>query len=307
MNSVHTVLVVGGTGLLGAPVVRRLREAGHRVRLLVRDPARARARLGASIEYAPGDVEDAGAVERALAGCDAVHVSLRAGHAPGEPERVEHQGTARIAAAARRLGLARLTYVSGSFVDEVLVRDSPGDRAKLQAEEAIRRSGVPFTIFRPTYFMDTLPRHVQGRFAVVIGRQPHPLHMVAADDFAGMVVRALRTPEATNRAFFVQGPEAITLAGALRLYCRVVEPGKLVVTVPLSLMALVDTWFAGGKLGHTLAVMRLLQRVGERGDASETHRVLGPPATTLRTWCEQQRARRVGEAADSGRRERVSA
>jgi hypothetical protein len=38
-------------------------------------------------------------------------------------------------------------------------------RAKWSAEHAIAASGVPYTIFRPTYFMETLPRHIRGRTA----------------------------------------------------------------------------------------------------------------------------------------------
>jgi nucleoside-diphosphate-sugar epimerase len=52
------LLVVGATGMLGRPVVFRLREDGHIVRLLARDVRRARASLGAGFEYVDGDVGD---------------------------------------------------------------------------------------------------------------------------------------------------------------------------------------------------------------------------------------------------------
>lgn len=114
------------------------------------------------------------------------------------------------------------TGMLGGRVARRLLRDG---FAVVRAEEAIRRSGVPHTIFRPTYFMETLPRHVRGRLAVIMGRQPHRLHMVAADDFARMVSRSFDTPEAVNRTFYVHGPEAISIPDALRLYCSLVEPG----------------------------------------------------------------------------------
>jgi hypothetical protein len=95
--------------------------------------------------------------------------------------------------------------------------DPRGHRAKYRAEQAIRQSGVPYTIFKPTYFMETLPRHIQSRLAIVLGRQPHPLHMVAAADFARMVSRSFQMPKAANRIFFVHGPEAITIPYALHL------------------------------------------------------------------------------------------
>jgi uncharacterized protein YbjT (DUF2867 family) len=140
--------------------------------------------------------------------------------------------------------------------------------------------------------METLPRHVQGRLAIVLGKQPYPLHMVAAGDFARMVSRSFRTPEAANRTFFVHGPEAITIADALRLYCSLVEPGKRVVSMPLGFISVVDALFMRGQLRSTIQLMRVMQRVGERGDPSGANEVLGARTTTLRQWCEKLRAPR---------------
>jgi uncharacterized protein YbjT (DUF2867 family) len=71
-----TVLVIGGSGQLGAPVVRRLLEDGFRVRLLVRASSPAPAE---GPEKVLGDVDDIDSLRRAITGCDAVHISLRGG------------------------------------------------------------------------------------------------------------------------------------------------------------------------------------------------------------------------------------
>jgi uncharacterized protein YbjT (DUF2867 family) len=289
----QTILVVGGTGRLGEQVARQLLRDGFEVRLLARDVERARTLLGRDFDYFAGDVEDRDAIGRALEGCAGVHISLRGASDPDELDRVEHRGTARIAELAARQGVSRLTYLSGMLVAEAA--EIPADRAKFRAELAIHQSGVPYTIFKPTYFMETLPRHVQGRLAIVLGRQPHPLHMIAASDFARMVSRSFRTPEAANRHFFVQGPEAITIPDALRLYCWLVEPGKRVVSMPLRFMSVVDGLFMRRQLRSAIQLMRVMQRIGERGDSSEANEVLGAPATTLRQWCERQRTRDPAE------------
>src|SRR4051812_21071343 len=138
-EAVH-VLVVGATGMLGEPVARRLLAEGHRVRLLVRDEGGARTRFGTEFEYVQGSVIEDEAVDRAVAGTDAVHISLGA-HSLGDMDAVEHRGTARLAKAAAKHGLQRISYISGALVRE----DYPGEKipehkAKLAAEQAIEAS-----------------------------------------------------------------------------------------------------------------------------------------------------------------------
>jgi uncharacterized protein YbjT (DUF2867 family) len=142
----ETVLVIGGTGELGAPVARQLRSDGYRVRLLARTLPAARDR-DADLEYVQGDLDDTQSLSSALA------------------------------------GVGRLTYLSHMLAAPDA--GAPALRAKFHAEQAIAASAVPSTIFRPTYFMDTLPRQVRGTRAVVLGRQPHPFHLMRVLQHAG--------------------------------------------------------------------------------------------------------------------------
>src|SRR5258708_19759573 len=89
----QTILVIGATGIVGAPVAQQLREDGYHVRLLVRDSKRAAAQLGSSFEYIQGSVEDRETVKQTMSGCTGVHISLQAGPNPADIERVEPLGT----------------------------------------------------------------------------------------------------------------------------------------------------------------------------------------------------------------------
>ena len=62
----QSILVVGGTGMLGEPVARQLCAAGHHVRIFTRSAEKAAARFGADYEIVAGDVEDRAALASAL-------------------------------------------------------------------------------------------------------------------------------------------------------------------------------------------------------------------------------------------------
>ncbi len=291
-----TIAVAGGTGALGQPVVRKLLEEGYQVQLLVRNEETARRIWGSQVSYVVGDVESDDAVRRAVAGASSVHVSLSGGADPASLERIEYGGTARIARLAREEGVRRITYLSGMYVDHPAAA-SWADKGKEGAEEAIRASGVSYTIFKPTYFMDTLPRQLRGNRAVVLGSQPHALHMVAATDFAAMVARAFAGGPEVDGSFHVQGPEALTMCEALGIYCELLAPGTRVTTMPLFVMRAINRVFMGGRLRRELEIVRLLNGIGEVGDPGPAHLVFGKPRVTLRAWCLARRdeQRRIAE------------
>ena len=284
---IERILVLGATGLIGEPVAQKLLAEGHHVRLLVRDTERARRKLGDGFEYLEGSVTDSAAVDRAIAGIEGVHLSLGV-EDPAQLEVVEHQGSATVAEAAARQDVERIAYLTGSLVREEYGPKIPEHRAKLAAEQAIVDSGVPYTFFRPTYFTNTLPRHVRGPMILALGRQRRTLHPVCAEDFAGQVARAFATPAAAGRDFYIHGPEELTLHQALGIYRRIVVPEKRLVTIPLPVMAAIDRVFMGGKLAPNLQIMRLLARLGERGDPVAANELLGAPTTTIEQWCRAQ-------------------
>ena len=118
------VLVTGGTGFTGSHTVRALAAAGHEVRLLVRDAAKV-ARVfephGLALgDVVVGDMTDAGAVEKALVGCDGVvHsaalVDLRRASAR-RVEDINARGVELVVGGAARRGLPSIVYVSSLSV-----------------------------------------------------------------------------------------------------------------------------------------------------------------------------------------------
>lgn len=216
-------------------------------------------------------------------GCYGVHISL--------PSEVEQQVAETVAKLAARHGVERISYISGATVAEEH-RWFPMANRKFLAEQAIREAGVPYTIFCPTWFMESLPLFVvQGR-ASILGKQPYPYHWVAAEDYARMVSTAYGLAEAANQRFIVHGPEAIGMHEALRRYCAVFHPEiKQVSTLPFWLVKLLATITRNQELKSAGELMAYFDKVGEGNKAASIDSILGAPTTTLDSWLERRKAR----------------
>jgi len=272
----QTILVLGGTGMLGAPVARRLQADGFTVRLLVRNEERARALFGDSFMLVEGDVADCADLQRALAGCDGVHVSV------GGP--VDYVSAENVTTLAPLLGVKRVTYVSGSTVSQQN-GGFPMVQQKLMAEQVIRNCGVPYTIFCPTWPMEQLPRSVRDGRATLIGELPARYHWFAADDFAAMVSAAYQREDAANKRLYVHGPQALTMREALERFCATLHPEiKGVSVLPLLIARTMAVVTGNDMLKFATDLMAYFKTAGELGDPAEANYLLGAPTTTLDAW-----------------------
>ncbi|HSN23904.1 MAG TPA: NmrA family NAD(P)-binding protein [Methylomicrobium sp.] len=278
-----TILVIGGTGMLGGPVSYALKEAGFQVRVMTRDLQKARKAFENSFELFTGDPLDINCLEEALNGSYGVHISL-----PGEAEQ---RVAEMVAVVASKHGVERVSYISGATVAEE-TRWFPMVNGKFLAEKAIRESGIPYTIFCPTWVMDILPMFVNQGRAAVFGKQPYPYHWVAAEDIARMVSTAYGLKETANKRFIVHGPEAIRMQEALRRYCAVFHPEiKDVSSMPFWLVKLLATVTGNQGLKSAGEMMAYFEKIGEGHNLPEVDGGLGIPTMTLDTWLQKRKVK----------------
>src|SRR5258708_6434911 len=157
------VLVTGASGFIGSAVVAALARDGHTVRAAVRRPHLSFPD-GVDVVQHP-DLAEAFDWQPLLDGIDQVVHLAGIAHTSGADaatyDRVKRRATARLAAAAVQARVEHFVFISstrakgGPAADHALTeRDPPAPteiygRSKLAAEEAVRGSGVPFTILRP--------------------------------------------------------------------------------------------------------------------------------------------------------------
>ena len=167
--------VIGGTGNTGRAVVAALQKKGADFRCLVRDPAAAAETLGSDVELVQADTADADSIEAGLAGCDKLF--LLTGHSPAMQEQ-----QINTIEAAKRAGVSHVVKLSGG--DAVATPDCPSKigQAHYHIEEALKASGLEWTILRPGLFMQNFLN-----MAGMVKGQGKIMMPVPADVEAGMI------------------------------------------------------------------------------------------------------------------------
>jgi uncharacterized protein YbjT (DUF2867 family) len=151
MSGKLNVLVTGATGKQGGHLVRELLARGHSVRALTRNPgspaAAALAERGVTI--VKGDFDDEEGLERGARGVDTVF-AMSTPYESGV--KAETREGINILRAASAVGVTHFVYSSVAGADRA--SGVPHFDSKFEVEKEIRRSGIPFTIVAPVFFME---------------------------------------------------------------------------------------------------------------------------------------------------------
>lgn len=208
------VVVTGGTGVVGSQVVRELVARGARVSVVTRDPGKASA-LPAGVSAIQGNLGEPASVRRIFAGADAVFLLNVV--SPTE----SHEGLMPVCA-LRETKPKRLVYLSVQNADGGAWLPHFG--AKVGIEEAIRRSGIPFTIIRPNNFYqnDYWFKDVILKFGVY----PQPLGSVGLSrvdvrDIGEASAIALLNSGHEGQTYDLAGPDAHTGASTAQVWSTV--------------------------------------------------------------------------------------
>ncbi|MBM3465142.1 MAG: NAD-dependent epimerase/dehydratase family protein [Armatimonadetes bacterium] len=226
-------LVTGGSGFIGAALVRRLRAAGAAVRIMdLRPPAdipESEMQAG-RLEYLRGDVTSSADVVRALRGVNCVfHLAAQMLLSLGgsEMHRVNVQGTQMVLEAARRAEVNKVVYVSTAMLcgsspgrptreDDPPAPSGPYAVSKIDAELVCREylaRGMEIAILRPLFVLGRgrlgllhllFDRVQRGRPLYLVGGGRNRFHMIGVDDLAEACVLA---SAAGHRGVFNVGVE----------------------------------------------------------------------------------------------------
>ncbi|MFH7594687.1 SDR family oxidoreductase [Streptomyces racemochromogenes] len=235
-----TILVTGGTGHLGSPVVTMLRDHGHQVRALSRSSA-----------AHPVDLRDGRGLDAAMAG---VRVVV---HCASSPRGGDDVAAGHLIDAARRAGtVTNLVYISIVGVDAVPFRYY---RTKLAVERMLEGSGLGVTILRTTQFHSLVARVAGAAARLPLPVVPLPkgvrVQPIAVEEVADRLAE-LAVPEPAGRVPDMGGPEVRTLEEWGREFLAAAGSRRRVVGVPMAGAA-----YAGFRRGGILTPDRAVGRI----------------------------------------------
>ena len=287
------ILVVGATGLLGGEICRQLSAAGHPVRALVRptsDEGRVENLRVLGAELVTGDLKERASLDAACAGAEVV-ITTASTTLSRQPDdsiaSVDQDGQLRLIEAAKASGVSRFIYISysGNHAIECALTT-----AKRTVEQALRESGMTYTILRPSYFMEVwlspaLGFDTANAQARVYGAGRAPISYISFKDVARFVVRCLTTPAARNATIELGGPEALSPLDVVQTFERSTGRTFALEHVPEGVLEL-QHQSARDPLEQSFAALMLGYARGDVIDMSQTSAAFPVQLTSVREFAE---------------------
>lgn len=241
------VFVAGGTGFVGHQVIDRLLAAGHQVVALVRPGSENKLVQVPGLEFHPGDALQPESLSGGMAGCGAV-VNLIGiiREFPGRGitfERLHRQATENLLQAAREQQVDQFLQMSANGSREHAATDY--HQTKWAAEQAVRASGLAWTIFRPSLiygpddqFVNLLAGLVKRLPVVpVLGDGRYRMSPITVEDVTRGFVGALENEAHGGQTYHCGGPQQLSYNEILDLIGRALGKTRVAkLHQPLALM-----------------------------------------------------------------------
>ena len=257
------VLVTGATGYLGGRLVPRLIEAGHSVRVLVRNPRKLRdVPWSDDVEVIVGDLTDADSLVDAVNGVDALYYLVHAMGAAGDFEKTEKLSATNVAHAAKKAGVSRIVYLGGLHPEGDISELSRHLRSRAEVGNILLESGVPTIAFNAGVVIGSgsasfeMIRHLTE----VLPYMPAPkwvrnfIQPIAVRDVLYYLASALDLPGDLNRSFDIGGPDVLRYGQMMNGYA--LEAGLH--QRPIASLPVLTPWLASQWVNLVTPIPRLL-------------------------------------------------
>jgi uncharacterized protein YbjT (DUF2867 family) len=221
-------LVTGATGYIGARLVPRLLDEGHRVRALARNPDKlADVPWQQQVEVARGDLNDVDSLVTAFDGIDVVYYLV---HSMGSSKNFtaeENRSVTNVVTAARRTGVRRVVYLGGLHPDNREL--SPHLESRRAVGEALMDSGIETVVLQAGVVIGSgsasfeMIRHLTNRLPVMTTPKwvHNRIQPIAVDDVLYYLTAAATASVPSSRTWDVGGPDVLEYGDMMQVYAEV--------------------------------------------------------------------------------------
>ena len=276
------ILFIGASGMLGKPVALELMRAGFPVTFLARDVEKMK-KLFPNAAVVKGDVFDIASLETAMAGQEIVYLNLSVAQSSKKNEpQPEREGINNIIEAAKKTNIKRIVYLSS------LIKNYEGMNGfkwwafeiKHAAVNAIKKSGLNYSIFYPSTFMECLDKQMlQGTRIMLAGKSEAPMWFIAGKDYGVQVAWAMKKAGDTNQEYVVQGLEPYTSDEAAKVFIQNVKSNIKIMRAPLAPLKYLGIF--NQRMNYAYHICEALNKYPEKFESENTWNDLGKPSTTL--------------------------
>jgi len=276
------ILFIGASGMLGKPVALELIRAGFQLTLFGRDVEKLE-KLFPKIPVVKGDVFDIASLEAALKGQEIVYLNLSVAQTSKKNDRQpEREGIKNIIDAAKKTAIKRIVYLSS------LIKNYEGMNGfnwwsfqiKQAAVNAIKKSGLKYSIFYPSTFMECLDKQMlQGSRLMLAGRSEAPMWFIAGKDYGTQVAWALKKAGDNNQEYTIQGLEPYTFDQAAKIFCDNYKTPTKTMRAPLAPLKFLGMF--NQRISYTYHICEALNKYPEKFESENAWNDLGKPTITL--------------------------
>ncbi len=237
------IFIAGGTGFIGLHLLRALDGKGYKIRCLARSQERAALCKKSGFEAAIGDITDRESLAGCLEGIDMVVHLVGIIEDRGEMtfERVHVEGTRNLVDEAKDAGVRHFFYQSA--LGASLKSTARYQRTKAEAEEIIKESGIPYTIFRPSLvigendgFTEKLKELVVlGPLVPVPGDGTAKFQPIYVGDWIRCFLGIINNDDAIGKIYEFGGPEHLTYNEMITQLMDVMGVRKPLIHLPMAL------------------------------------------------------------------------
>lgn len=286
------IAIIGATGILGQPVTHQLLAAGFDLQIIARNIAKAQ-QMFPGCSVINGDLKDTGSLKDALKDIDAVYLSLNLKQTDTEKSWLaEREGLSNLIKVAQQLDIKRI-----GFLSSVVMNYQGMDnfdwwvfRMKHEAVAKIKTSGIPYLIFYPSTFMESITElYKMGNMVMLAGKSETHKYWIAAIDYGKQVVRAFAiVPENESREYVIQGVEPMNDRDAVDIVVKNYNKARLYKIVMPEALLKFNGLFSR-KMNYGYHIMHALNNYPEKFEAAQTWEDLGKPEVTLKEFAENIR------------------